>query len=259
MSTTQVLPTSLDVSRTPAIPLSRLVRVELRKMVDTRAGMWLMIAMVAISVAAVTIFGFAAQAQDKTFGNFMSFAATPQGYLLPVLGILLVTQEWTQRTAMVTFTHVPNRGSVLAAKVYAALLIGLAAIVVAFLMAALAAVAFGHGHGFDHTSGIDFAKFGIVQVLAILQGLAYGLLFLNSGAAIVLYFVIPQAIAIITHLISGLHSAAPWIDLGESQRHLTTAGSMSGQEWMQLVVTASIWVVLPFVIGLWRVRRAELK
>ncbi len=29
---------TLDVSRTPPVPLSRLVRVELRKLVDTRAA-----------------------------------------------------------------------------------------------------------------------------------------------------------------------------------------------------------------------------
>ena len=40
---------ALDVSRRPAIPFSRLVSVELRKMVDTRAGRWLL-----ISIAGLT-------------------------------------------------------------------------------------------------------------------------------------------------------------------------------------------------------------
>ena len=38
------------------------------------------------------------------------------GILLPVLGILLVTSEWSQRTAMVTFTLEPSRSRVIAAK-----------------------------------------------------------------------------------------------------------------------------------------------
>lgn len=259
MSATQILPATLDVSRTPRVPLSRLVRVELRKMVDTRAGMWLMIAMVSIPLIAMPIFGFAASDGNKTFENFMNFAAIPQGFLLPVLGILLVTQEWSQRTAMVTFTQEPQRSRVLAAKVYAALTIGAAAIVIAFVIAALATLVFGHGHGFDHTSGIDFVKFGMLEVLIILQGLAYGLLFLNSGAAIVLYFVIPQAVGILTHTVSALHSAGPWIDFGQAQQLLSNAGGLSGKSWAQIFVTATAWVVLPFVIGLWRVRRAELK
>lgn len=259
MSATVTLSDTLDVSRTPAIPLARLVRVELRKMVDTRAGMWLMIAMVSIPLIAMPIFGFAASSTDKTFANFMNFASIPQGFLLPVLGILLVTQEWSQRTAMVTFTQEPQRSRVFAAKVYAALLIGLAAIAIAFLVATLATLVFASSHGFDQTSGIDFLKFGILEVFVILQGLAYGSLFLNSGLAIVLYFVLPQAMGILTHTISSLHSAAPWIDFGQAQQLLSNAGGLSGTSWAQIAVTATIWVVLPFVVGLWRVRRAELK
>ena len=37
-----------------------------------------------------------------------------------MLGILLVTSEWTQRTALVSFTLTPVRGRVLVAKVLAA-------------------------------------------------------------------------------------------------------------------------------------------
>ena len=68
----------------------------------------------------------------------MGVTATPQGFLLPVLGILLVTSEWTQRTALVSFTLMPVRGRVLVAKVLAALIAGLAAIVLAMAVAALA-------------------------------------------------------------------------------------------------------------------------
>ena len=34
---------------------------------------------------------------------------------------------------------------------------------------------------------------------------------------------------------------------------------MTGEEWAQLLVGTLIWVVLPFLVGLWRVLRAELK
>src|SRR3954468_4886281 len=152
----------LDLSQTTPIPMSRLLKVELRKMVDTRAGMWLMIAIGAITVVAVVIFGLAADQKDRTFGNFMGFTGTPQGVLLPVLGILLVTQEWSQRTAMVTFTLEPRRSRTLAAKVYAALLLGLAAFVVAVGVATLATVVFGGTDPWRNLGGIDFAKFAIL-------------------------------------------------------------------------------------------------
>lgn len=254
---TLTVPTTLDVSGTRPIPLTRLVRVELRKMIDTRAGMWLMVAIGAITVIAVVIFGLAAHDDDLTFGNFMGFTGTPQGFLLPVLGILLVTSEWSQRTAMVTFTLDPHRGKVLAAKVIAALLIGLAAIVLAAVVAALATVVFGGD--FTGVGPDDFGKFGLLQVTGIMQGLAFGLLFLNSAAAIVVYFVLPTVFSIVANVWSFLSDKAPWIDLGTAQGVLFDNGDVSGKEWTQLAVTTTIWVVIPFVIGLWRVLRAEVK
>lgn len=249
----------LDLSTSTRPPMTRLVRVELRKMVDTRAGMWLMIAIGVITVAAVVIFGLAANEEDRTFGNFMGFTGTPQGFLLPVLGILLVTQEWSQRTAMVTFTLEPHRSRTLAAKVYAALLLGLAAILLAMAVAALATVVFGGDHGFDDVHAIDFVKFGILQVSGILQGLAFGLLFLNSAAAIVTYFVLPTVFSIVANVWGFLQDKAPWIDFGTAQDPLFSPGDLTGTEWAQLAVTGTVWVILPFVAGLWRMLRAEVK
>jgi ABC-type transport system involved in multi-copper enzyme maturation permease subunit len=249
----------LDLTTSNRPPMARLVRVELRKMVDTRAGMWLMIAIAAITVVAVVIFGLAANEQDRTFGNFMGFTGTPQGFLLPVMGILLVTQEWTQRTAMVTFTLEPHRSRTLAAKVYAALLLGLAAILLAMATAALATVVFGGDAGFDDVHAIDFVKFGILQVSGILQGLAFGLLFLNSAAAIVTYFVLPTVFSLVANVWSFLSDKAAWIDFGTAQGPLFDPGSLTGKEWAQLAVTGTAWVMLPFVAGLWRMLRAEVK
>lgn len=259
MTATTTTYAGLDLSGTTRPPMTRLVRVELRKMVDTRAGMWLMIAIGVITVAAVVIFGLAADEKDRTFGNFAAFTGTPQGFLLPVLGILLVTQEWSQRTAMVTFTLEPRRGRTLAAKVYAALLLGVAAIVLAFAMAALATLVFGGDHAWDDFAAIDFLKFGLLQVSGILQGLAFGLLFLNSAAAIVTYFVLPTVFSIIANVWSFLADKAPWIDLGTAQNALFDSGNLTGEEWTQLAVTSFVWVVVPFVVGLWRMLRAEVK
>lgn len=249
----------LDLSASRRPPMSRLVQVELRKMVDTRAGMWLMITIAAVTVIATTIFGLAGHDQDRTFYNFMQFAGAPQGILLPVLGILLVTQEWSQRTAMVTFTLEPHRSRTLSAKVYAALLLGLAALVIAVGVASLATVVFGGTDPWRELGGVDFLKFGILQFAGILQGLAFGLLFLNSPFAIVLFFVLPTAFSILFNTVPALMDSAPWIDFGTAQGPLSEVGSLTGTEWAQLAVTGTIWVILPFLAGLVRMLRAEVK
>jgi len=260
MSTTTVpYGEALDVSQTPRVPMSRLVKVELRKMVDTKAGLWVLITIGVVTLLGVAIFGFAANDGDKTFNNFMGFTGGIQGLLLPILGILLVTQEWGQRTAMVTFTLEPHRGKVIAAKIYASLLIGFAAFLVAVGGAALAAVAFGGGDGFDDLIPLDFLKFGLLQISGVLQGLAYGLLFLSSAVAIVTYLVLPIVFSIIATVVPAMEDAAPWIDLGTAQTPLFELGALSGQEWGGVGVTALIWIIIPFIAGLWRVLRAELK
>jgi ABC-2 type transport system permease protein len=234
-ATTDEAPT-LDISGTPHIPLSRLTRVELRKLVDTRASRWLLIAIGLITAAAIVVFFFAADTSDRTFLNFIGFAATPQGFLLPVLGILLVTSEWSQRTALVTFTLMPVCGRVLLAKVL--------------------------GGAPDAWAGIgadDFAKFGLLQVSGVLQGLAFGLLFLSSAAAIVTFFVLPTAFTIVANLWGALRDAAPWVDLGTAQQPLFSGTDLTGEQWLQVTTATLIWVVLPFVVGMVRVLRAEVK
>jgi ABC-2 type transport system permease protein len=259
MSTVTTTAPTLDVSGTSPVPFGRLIGVELRKMADTRAGMWLLILIGVITAAIVTIFFFAAPDSERTFLNFMGATATPQGFLLPVLGILLVTSEWGQRTTLTTFVLEPSRPKVIAAKVVAALLFGLVAIVLAVAVAALATVLAGEPGAWDNIGADDFAKFGILQMSGVLQGLAFGLIFLNSAAAIVSFFVLPIAFSIVATLWSALQDAAPWIDLGTSQQPLFSGVNLSGEQWAQLATSSAIWILLPFVAGLVRVIRAEVK
>jgi ABC-2 type transport system permease protein len=259
MSAAIVEPVTLDVSDTPHIPLLRLTRVELRKLADTRASRWLLIAIAAITALIIVIFFLNASRSDRTFLNFMGATGTPQGFLLPVLGILLVTSEWSQRTALVTFTLMPVRGRVLLAKVLAALIAGIAAIVLAMGIAAVATLAGGADNAWKNVGIDDIAKFGLLQVSGVLQGLAFGLLFLSSAAAIVVFFVLPTAFSIVASLWSALKQAAPWVDLGTSQQPLFAGVDLSAEQWWHLVSGTLIWVVLPFVVGVWRVLRAEVK
>lgn len=253
----------LDVSGTPQIPFSRLVAVELRKTADTRAGRWLLAAIVAITAVFMGIFFFVADADDRIFGNFIGIASTPQGFLLPVLGILLVTSEWSQRTAMVTFALVPSRSKVIAAKTVAALVLGFVVFLVAIATASLATLLGGADDGFQGLSSTLFLLFLALQLLTILQGLAYGLILLNTPAAIVTFFVLPIASSIVFSLVPGLQDAAPWVDLGTAQQPLFSsfegASGLTGEQYAQLGTTSLIWIIVPFVAGWFRVMRAEVK
>ncbi|MGH3472214.1 MAG: ABC transporter permease [Nocardioidaceae bacterium] len=247
---------------TERVPFGRLVKVELRKLVDTRAGKWLLIAIALITVAVVIIFALAGHPSDMTFTHFVAATGTPQGFLLPVLGILAVTSEWSQRTGLVTFTLEPSRTRVLGAKFVA--LIGLA---VGFVVLALAVAALGNLLGMAARGGDGSWAFGVsgvrdilvLQLLGIVEGFAFGMLFMNSAAAIVLYFVLPTASSILFNLVTWLQDhLADWLDLGTTQSPLQDH-SMNGSDWAHLAVTTLIWVILPLVLGYIRVLRSEVK
>ena len=121
MSSTTGTKVTLPEDRDARVPTTRLVQVEMRKMLDTRAGFWLLVVIAVLTVAMIVLFATFAPDQDRNFDSFLGGAATPQGFLLPVLGVLLVTSEWGQRAALTTFTLVPHRSRVVVAKVLAAL------------------------------------------------------------------------------------------------------------------------------------------
>ena len=250
---------AIDLSGTPRIPLSRLVRVELRKMADTRSGKWLLVAIALITLVIVGVFFVTAKSSERTFFNFIATTSGPQSFLLPVLGILLVTSEWTQRSGLVSFTLVPVRGRVLLAKILAGLLAGGAAIALSGVLATAATVVAGTDNAWAGFGLDDLGKFGFLQVTGILQGLAFGLLFLSSSPAITSYFVLPTAFNIVGSLWHSLATVQPWIDLWTSQTPLFKGTHISGEGWAQIGTSTLIWVVLPFVLGLTRVLRAEVK
>ncbi|HEY6593030.1 MAG TPA: ABC transporter permease, partial [Asanoa sp.] len=125
MSTvTLVAPVPVDTAGIHARPgLGRLVAVELRKIVDTRAGFWMQLATVALTAVVVIVRLVAGDASDHTFASVLTVGLKPAAVLLPVAGILLVTSEWSQRTGMITFALVPVRSRIVLAKLMASLVL----------------------------------------------------------------------------------------------------------------------------------------
>ena len=79
--------------------------------------------MVALTVVVVVVRLLVGDAADHTFQHVLDAGLQPSAVLLPVLGILLVTSEWSQRTGLITFALVPKRSRVLGAKLIASLLL----------------------------------------------------------------------------------------------------------------------------------------
>ena len=113
----------------PALP--QVVLVELRKMFDTRSGFWLMSSIVITGL--LTMVGTVAFAPDAdlTYYTFAKAIGFPMTVVLPIIAILSITGEWSQRTGLTTFTLVPHRGRVLLAKTISSVLVAVASMLFA--------------------------------------------------------------------------------------------------------------------------------
>jgi len=253
---------TLDVSGTPAVPFTRLVGVEVRKALDTRAGRWFSGSIIILSLAVVVIYAFAAPEDSRDFSDVIGVSGAVLGYFLPILLILMVTSEWSQRTGLTTFTLEPHRGRVVGAKLCAGLLLGAVLIVIAMAVAAIGTLI--GGGGWSITADVVVKGFLVANLIGILTGFAIGMLLMNSPAAIVTYFiyslVLPIAAGILGSFQQWFADLAPWIEFNTAQGLMfADDGAPSGKLLAQLLVSGTIWLVVPFLLGLLRLLRAEPK
>ncbi|TCB90980.1 ABC transporter permease [Micromonospora zingiberis] len=250
-------PTVRAAERRPS--LVRLSAVELRKLLDTRAGRWLLITIGLVAAGIVTLQLLYAPEAEQTFANFFIPSLLPVGVLLPVLGILSITSEWSQRTALTTFALVPRRYRVIAAKLVAVVLAALASVLASLALAAvgtLIADATG-GAGSWRIEGSLILHAVVFQVASVLMGAGFGLLLLHTPLAIVAYLVLPIAWSIVGELVRPLHRVAEWLDTGRTMEPLFGTEVTAGQ-WGRLGVSLLLWLALPLAAGLVRTMRREV-
>ncbi len=264
--TTTALQT-LDLSSTDQVPMSRLARVEVRKALDTRAGRWFACSILGLVLVVQVIYAFAAPDDAKGYGDFLGISGAVLGYFLPILIIMLVTSEVSQRTGLVTFTLEPRRSRVVVAKFIAGFSLAAAVMVLASLIAVLGtflAIGLGAESDWSVDGNLLFNGFVLANAIGVLIGFAIATLLMNTPAAIVGYFVysliLPIAVSILASLSSGFADVAPWIEFNTAQTPLFTGDfTPTGQEWAQLAVAGTIWLVLPLVLGVLRLLRVEFK
>src|SRR5262245_38645396 len=107
MSTITLDSTYEQQSHTQEVPLSRVTRVELRKMFDTRSGFWLMASIVIAGLLSTVATILFAPDADLTYYTFAKAVGFPMTVILPIIAVLSITGEWSQRTGLTTFRLVP--------------------------------------------------------------------------------------------------------------------------------------------------------
>jgi hypothetical protein len=138
-------------------------------------------------------------------------------------------------------------------------LIGLVAVTGAAITAvtdpvtAVVLIAADHGQaGLWQGAGRAIGYAFVFQILNLLLGVGFGLLFHSTPVAIVVYFAAPTAWSILTGTVSALAGTGRWLDPSTAWNHLA-GGTMTATTWAQVGTAAAAWIALPVLAGGWRV------
>ena len=245
--------------------MSRIITTELRKMFDTRSGFWLVASIGILAVlASAAVIAFSSDA-GMTYNAFATAVGYPITVMLPIIAVLSVTSEWSQRSGLTTFTLVPHRGRIIAAKAIACVSVAVATVPLAFAVGALGNLIGTSIAGIEpvwNLTATNMATIVLANVLALLVGFMLGVLIRSSAGAIVGYFIYSFVLPALTVVLAGsqawFRDLQPWIDFKYAQGTLID-GTLTTIQWEHLGVTSIIWLLIPLSVGLAIVVRAEVK
>ncbi|MEU4193130.1 ABC transporter permease [Kribbella sp. NPDC026611] len=236
----------------------KLVTIELRKSVDTRSGRVLIAAILAIALAALTWQITHLPAGAAGFDGFLGAASSGVMLILPVIGVMAMTSEWTQRTALTTFTLSPRRVRVQLAKFVSAVVLSAVVmtgvVVLALGTTALAGGVTDHAASFSGIGG-QLAGAYLTMALNVVMGAAFGALIAQTAVAILVFFIAPTAWSL----------AGPAL-FKDNANYLDVFGALGRIAERDLhgmvpatLTAVGVWIVLPTIVGLWASSRREVK
>lgn len=250
---------TLDMDAPPSvparIPFSRLVRVEWAKATDTRASRWLLALVGLSTVGMLVVAVLVPKSFDQNYASYLGVAAFGLTILLPVVAILLLTGEFSQRTIMTTYTQEPRRARVLSAKIAVSVMLGVGAGIFGGAVTAAAvglAAASGRAVEANLTVGAVFGYLLFI-LLNVLGGVALGALLQSSPLAITASFALPASIAL---LAKASKLVSDWIDMS------TTWSWVLENDWAghvpRISFSIAFWIALPLTLGVVRTMRRDV-
>lgn len=240
-------------------PFVKLVGIELRKSVDTRSGRVLVLAILGLALIGLGWQLWHVNDNPVLFGDYLGVAASGAMLLLPVIGVMAMTSEWTQRTALTTFTLSPRRIRVQVAKFVAAVVLSAIVLSVVVLLSlagtALAGAVADAGNASYAGIGGDLAGVYLTSGLNVIMGAAFGAVIAHTAVAIIVYFLAPTLWAIGADNL--LKQRAEWLDVWAAFGRIAER-NMDGKLPETLTALAA-WIVIPTLVGLWLSTRREVK
>ncbi|MDR1393371.1 MAG: hypothetical protein LBJ62_05330 [Bifidobacteriaceae bacterium] len=245
------------------IPWFRLISAETRKTIDTRSALAVVLALggLALAITIISVVaGIGLSDSDRPgseFGAITTLGAAGVMMAMPIIGLLAMTSEWSQRTGGMTFLIEPRRWKVIVAKTAAAVVVAVALVTVMLLLGAMVAVITLTARGDPLTTSFlgQMVRAAYLQtILMTLIGLAWGSLLLSSPLAIVFVLLAPIVLDPLAVLVVGPQTAQ-WFMFSSAVSWIEGGSSFS----LAVVTSFVLTCLAPWCFGLWRQTVREVR
>lgn len=261
----------------PGVPFGRLVKVEVRKMFDTRAGFWLMISTGILIALAMAISLLVVGLDDGTrisANGYSQIMTIPLSLLLPVFAIVTITGEWGQRSHLSLFTLEPRRGRIIGAKLVSVLILAVGTILLAIALGAIGNVIGAAVGGYDAVwnIGVSDVLWTVgLQLAYFLMAFALSMTFLSTAGTIVVFYIFALLLPIMVYpplyfSFDWAKDFIPWVDFNYAAAPLAVGEDFDGNavsvgaiDYVRFIFALILWIGLPGIIGLRRVLKTEVK
>lgn len=261
------------ITASHTVRFSNLVAAEGRKLLASRSSRIIgIIGLVAMLTTACLVIGYFTDAIKVASGSeLVRFASIPLPLWTMLLVVLLVTSEWGHRTGLTTFTIEPRRGRVTAAKG----VVMVAAILAAWLLAQVSWViinAVGASvHGVSASWTFEwkswFVTFGGFA-LQVITTFALALAFRNVALTLCFYLGVPILLETIRVFSESVSTFVSWVSpplagfTALTGSDPATGGvpveTSTGTLWGQFLVSLTLWIIVPTVVGWLTLRKADI-
>ncbi|GAB2478255.1 hypothetical protein GCM10027030_10660 [Luteococcus sediminum] len=236
--------------------LGRAVLVEARTLTGTRSQR---------AVAAGGLFAMAAFAggralqplAETTTSQLVAMACGPAGWMMLVLAVLLVSQEFSHGTIEQSLLADPDRSRLVLAKALAVLAADAVAFLVAVLMGAGAALVAPLLTGAPVLWRWDAGQLALAAgslVFTSLAALAWALVSRSAPAPIMVLLLWPTIALLLSAVSSQVAAVLGWVNLDA----VWVLADPTPGAWARLASSMLVWIVLPAGLGAWRLVKGDL-
>lgn len=236
--------------------ISRATVLELRTSVRSRSRRWLLIASGVVGLLSAGLVASSGSAQDHTFTVISFYTQSAISLPLPLVSVLLMTQEFGRRASSATVGLGMSLDATIVAKLLASAVIAVAGAGYGVLISLVATSAAAPAADQGRWDAIGLIILGsvLVQLIAQLSGAGWGLLLRSASMAIAADVVVPLGLWIVTGSVPALQGVQAWLAPFSSVRNLLS-GHMDAERWAQVGVIALVWVVGLNAAGILRLHR----